>query len=282
MRHKKNVTWFLIITVALSWPLFLAPLWIPGSAVVTWMLAMFAPGAAAIIVTRFIARESLNTLNLRRLGPKRFYLWAWLAPPVLALITLGVTLILGVGRFDPTFSFIMAAVPAGSGVPAWLVVMGQVVSAIAVAPLINVILGSMGEELGWRGFLLYRMLEIGKWKAILLNGVIWGLWHGPVILQGHNYPEHPVLGVFLMVVWCVLLGMFMCWLYLETRSPWAPALAHGSINATAGLPMLFLLPGVNMTFGGTIASLSGWVGLAALAAWLVLTGRLGHADPGEN
>jgi uncharacterized protein len=275
MTQKKNVTWFLVLTVAISWPLFLLPLVLPGSAIVAWMLAMFAPGLSAIAVSRYVAREPLATLNLMRLGPKRFYLWAWLLPPLLAVVTLGFTVLLGVGQLDTSFSAISAALPAeAAGVPTWLIVLGQVVAAVALAPVINVVLGSMGEELGWRGFLLPRLLEIGKWRAILLSSVIWGLWHAPVILQGHNYPQNPVLGVFLMVVWCVLLGFFMSWLYLATRSPWAPALAHGAVNATAGLPMMFLLPGINTTWGGTLVSVSGWFGLAAVVLWLVLSHRV--------
>jgi len=275
MTQKRNVTWFVILAVLLSWPLFLLPLVWPGSAIVDWPLAMFGPGLAAVIVTRFVAREPLSTLNLGRFGARRFYLWAWLAPPALAVVALGFTLLLRIGEFDPTFSFIMSALPEGvTDVPPWLIALGQVLFVISVAPLINVVAGSMGEELGWRGFLLPRLLELGKWRAILLSNVIWGLWHAPVILQGHNYPEHPVLGVFLMVGFCVLLGIFLSWLYLETRSPWAPALAHGAVNASAGLPIVFLVPGVNMTLGGTLASLAGWIGFALLAAWLIASGRL--------
>ena len=275
MTQKRNVTWFLVLTLAISWPLFLLPLVLPGSAIVAWMLAMFAPGLSAIIVTRYVAREPLSTLNLRRLGPKRFYLWAWLLPPLLAVVTLGVTVTLGIGELDTSFSAISAALPAeAAAVPVWLIVLGQVVAAVVLAPLINVVLGSMGEELGWRGFLLPRLLEIGKWRAVLLSSLIWGLWHAPVILQGHNYPQNPALGVLLMTVWCVLLGILVSWLFLATRSPWAPGLAHGAVNATAGLPMMFLLPGVNTTLGGTLVSVSGWFGLAAFAVWLVLTHRL--------
>ena len=103
------------------------------------------------------------------------------------------------------------------------------ISSVA-APLINTLL-ALGEELGWRGSLLPELLPLGQRRAILLSGVIWGFWHAPVILQGHNYPSQPVLGVFLMVVFAVLVGAFFGWLYLRTRSPWAPALAHGSLNA---------------------------------------------------
>ena len=161
------------------------------------------------------------------------------------------------------------------------------ISSVA-APLINTLL-ALGEELGWRGLLLPELLPLGQWGAILLSGVIWGFWHAPVILQGQNYPSQPVLGVFLMVVFTVLAGAFFGWLYLRTRSPWAPALAHGSLNAIAGLPLLFLT-GVDITLGGTLASLIGWIPLALFVAWLLWTNRLpvplemeaGLASPGAS
>jgi hypothetical protein len=83
----------------------------------------------------------------------------------------------------------------------------------------------------------------------------------------------PVAGVFLMIVFTILVGAIFSWLYLRTRSPWAPALAHGSLNASAGLPLLFLT-GVNLTLGGTIVSVIGWIPLALFAGWLVWTRRL--------
>jgi membrane protease YdiL (CAAX protease family) len=125
----------------------------------------------------------------------------------------------------------------------------------------------MGEELGWRGYLLPKLLVLGEIPAMLISGVIWGLWHAPVILQGHNYPEHPLLGVGMMIVFTVLLGIFFSWLYLKTKSPWAPALGHGTVNAVAGLPLLFLT-GVDLTLGGALTSVSGWLALAALVGVL--------------
>ena len=98
---------------------------------------------------------------------------------------------------------------------------------------------------------------------MLISGVIWGFWHAPAILQGHNYPDRPLLGVGMMIVFTVLLGIFFSWLYLKTASPWAPALGHGTVNAVAGLPLL-LLTGVDLTLGGTLTSVSGWLALAAL------------------
>lgn len=236
---------------------------------------MWGPGLAAIVVTRFVACQSLGTLNLRHLGPKRPYLWAWLLPPALAIVTGLFTWVLGAGRLDLEFAAIqeaMAQAPGGDKVPPEMVVAIQIAFSFTLAPLINCIF-ALGEELGWRGFLLPRLLPLGQWRAILLSGAVWGVWHAPAILQGQNYPGQPVLGVFMMVVFCLLLGVIFSWLYLQTRSPWTPTLAHASLNATAGLTMLFLTD-VDIVIGGTVTSVIGWIGLAAFVGWLVVSRRL--------
>ena len=75
-----------------------------------------------------------------------------------------------------------------------------------------------------------------------------------------------MLGIFLMIVFSVLAGTILSWLYLRTHSPWAPALAHGSLNASGGLPILFLTP-VDFAIGGTLSSAIGWIPLAAFVGW---------------
>ena len=283
MLNRKPLIWFLIIAFTLAWAFFLLPLALgqPGSTTrligtqVLWSLAMWAPGLGAIIATRWVAGEKLGTLNLRRLGDWRAYLWAWLLFPVLAFATGLLTWAFGAGTLDTQFTLIkesLAAAPGGELIPAGLIVLIQIAVALTIGPLFNTIF-ALGEELGWRGFLLPRLLPLGQWRAIGLSGIIWGVWHAPAILQGHNYPSQPVIGVLLMVVFCLLVGAILSWLYLRTRSPWAPALAHGSLNAIAGLPMLFL-SGVDITIGGTLASLIGWIPLALFVGWLVWTKRL--------
>ena len=288
MSNRKAITWFLLIAFGLAWILFILPLAFgtPGSALrqtvtlISWSLAMWAPGLGAIVATRYAAGEPLSTLNLRRLGEKRAYLWAWLLPPILAALAGLFTWLFGAGQLDLEFSLIRAAIPeqAGQILPVGLFVAIQALAALTVGPLFNTIF-ALGEELGWRGFLLPKLLPLGQWRAILLSGAIWGIWHAPAILQGHNYPTMPVAGVFMMIVFTVLLGAIFSWLYLRTRSPWAPALAHGSINASAGLPLLFLT-GVDISIGGTIVSVIGWIPLALFVGWLVWTRRLPVVEEG--
>jgi membrane protease YdiL (CAAX protease family) len=104
--------------------------------------------------------------------------------------------------------------------------------------------------------------------AVLITGIIWGIWHAPAILQGHNYPEHPLLGVGMMVVFTMLVGVFLSWLFLKTNSPWAPALGHGSLNAVASMTLLFLSD-VDLALGGTLTSVSGWMALA-IVIWILI------------
>ncbi len=251
MINRKALTVFLILSFVIAWIFFLLPLAFgepgspehQGSAAIFFALAMWAPGVAAIIVTLFVKKEKFSSLNLKRLGTKRYYLWAWLLFPALAVVAGVLTAIFGWGQFDPEFTVIqqsMAQMPDTRVSPALITVI-QVAAALTLAPLFNTVF-ALGEELGWRGFLLPELLPLGQWQAVLLGGLIWGLWHAPAIWQGHNYPTvAPWIGVLLMVVFTLLAGIVFSWLYLETRSPWAPALGHGALNAVAGLPLLFLL-----------------------------------------
>jgi membrane protease YdiL (CAAX protease family) len=277
--EKKPLLWFLVITALISWPLFLTPLVFPGLGVSLWAVAMWGPGLAAIIATVLVARkgwkEGLKELGLGRFGKFRFYLFAWFLPPLAVVLTILLTVLLGLGRFDTDFSVmrqVLTAAGQGNVSPQTAILL-QVLQGLLLGPIINVLF-TLGEEVGWRGFLLPRLLPLGRWPAILLSGTIWGIWHAPAVVLGLNYPGHPVVGVPMMIVFCILSGAFLSWLYLETRSSWVAALAHGSMNAWGNLPVVFLVPGFNLLLGGTVPSLTGWLVMAALVGVLILVKRL--------
>ena len=289
MINRKALVSYLSLSFSLAWIFFLLPLAFgevgsqsrQAATTILFALAMWMPGISAIVVTLFVKREKFSSLNLNRLGPKRYYFWAWLLFPVLGILTGILTLVFGAGQLDLEFSMIKQAaaqMPGAEQVAPGLIVAGQILAALTLAPLFNTLF-ALGEELGWRGFLLPELLPMGQWKAVLISGVIWGLWHAPAIWQGLNYPTvNPWLGVLMMVVFTVLTGTILSWLYLETRSPWAPALGHGALNAVASLPMLFLV-GVDISIGGTIASVIGWLSLALFVGWLFLTKRFPVQKP---
>ena len=292
MLQRKPLIWFIIIAFAISWTLFIIPLAFKADIVVysqaawiCWMLGMWGPGIAAIIVTLFVARRPFSDLRLNKFGKFRFYLIAWFLPPLLAALAIVLSVIIGTGVFDANFTTLkqLAEQTAKSGqpIPINLLIIIQLAQGLILGPAIN-IFATMGEELGWRGFLLPKLLPIGQWKAILFSGLIWGIWHAPVILQGHNFPQHPGWGVLVMILGCVLLGAIFSWLYLKTRSPWSAAIAHGSVNAWGSLPVLFLLPGFDALFGGIILSLTGCIVMALFIGFLILIKQLPVKLPEDN
>ena len=281
MTNKKSTFWFLGIAFAFSWTMFLIPLAFKSDpavyqqmAVLFWAIGMWGPGLAAIIVTAFIVKEPFSNLRLNRLGKFRYYLAAWFLPPLLVALAIVLSILIGTAQYDPEFTTMQAIVDqsskAGVDIPVTALILIQLAQGLILGPIINVFV-TLGEELGWRGFLLPKMLPMGEWKALIWGGVIWGVWHAPVILQGHNYPEHPILGVFLMIIFCIFLSIIIGWMYLRTRSPWSAAIAHGSLNAWGGLALVFLVPGFDTAFGGTIASMTGFIILAGFIGLLMFT-----------
>jgi membrane protease YdiL (CAAX protease family) len=75
-------------------------------------------------------------------------------------------------------------------------------------------------------------------KASIIIGFIWGIWHMPLILMGHNYPQHPRAGVFMMIVFCILLTPILQYITIKSKSIFAAAVAHGTLNALAELAIM--------------------------------------------
>jgi len=139
--------------------------------------------------------------------------------------------------------------------PIWIGLLQGLVAGITI----NAIAG-FGEELGWRGFLQKELGNMGFWKSSIVIGLVWGLWHAPIILQGHNYPEHPQAGVLMMIVFTLLLSPIFSYVRLQAKSVIAAAIIHGSLNATIGLPLMVIKGGNDLTVGAT--GLAGFIALA--------------------
>ncbi|MGZ3460412.1 MAG: CPBP family intramembrane glutamic endopeptidase, partial [Archangium sp.] len=158
------------------------------------------------------------------------------------------------------------------GLHTFLLVEG--VQAVVLGPFLNAPF-TFGEEWGWRGYLLERLRPLGQWRALVLSGVIWGLWHAPVNLLGYNYAQHRATGFLFFTVFCVLTGILLGWMRLATGSIWPAVLAHGSVNALA--PIVFVLGYADTPLDALKVGLTGWPGwlvLAALVGVLAFTRRL--------
>lgn len=201
-----------------------------------------------------------------------YVILAWFMPALLTLVSTAYSLaIYPLDAELSTLRSMLAQTGREVPVPVEILLAGQVAAGLTVAVLINSLF-AFGEELGWRGYLLPRLMgRLGTWPGIILHGAVWGLWHGPLILlASYNYPGHPppyLPGVFLFTVFCILLGIIFAWLRLASGSVLPPTIAHGAFNAIGGLPLL-LLKGVDPAVAGPLWSPVGWVVLGLTAVIL--------------
>lgn len=130
---------------------------------------------------------------------------------------------------------------------------------------------AFGEEYGWRNYMVDALRGQKFWKAALLIGLVWGIWHTPLILLGHNYPQHPVAGVGMMCIFCFLMGILELYFVLKTGSVIPAAVMHGIINAIAGASSFLVLGGSDLTVG--LPGVSGFLALATIIAVLWLYDR---------
>lgn len=127
---------------------------------------------------------------------------------------------------------------------------------------------AFGEESGWRGFLINEMKNLGFWKSSLIIGFIWGIWHSPIIAMGHNYPQHPKIGIIMMTIFCMLYSPIFTYIRIKSKSVIGPSILHGSLNATAGIGIMFLKGGNDLTIG--ITGLSGFIVLFIINILILL------------
>jgi len=242
---------------------------------------MYFPGIAALVVRFVMLNEDLRDTTLFRLGRPGYYLWAWLLFPFLITATVLLDIFSGAAHPDWSLDHLrMMFSAAGQSPPRDLArfALWQLATAATIGPPLHA-LTTIGEELGWRDFLLRHLVRMGfdQWTALIASGVVWGLWHIPIILLGLEYVEHPVIGVPMFITYTVLVGIIIGWLQLASGSVWVSALAHGSINAFQRAALVFIV-GYDSAIGGGLGSLVGWISLSAFVVWLALSGRIPVID----
>lgn len=158
------------------------------------------------------------------------------------------------------------------------VLLALMLGQMLLGSIINTFL-AVGEEAGWRGWLHTHLRE--RWslaRTIAFTGVLWGFWHTPLIIVGHNYPTlAPLPSVGMMIVFCVLLGALFTWLREHSGSVWPAALAHGAVNATVTLPLLLSVG--NPDLSTTTVTMLGWTGWVAMALVIVVAFSVKRSAP---
>jgi membrane protease YdiL (CAAX protease family) len=158
---------------------------------------MWVPAVATVLTIRVITHEGFTITNFC-IGILKPYFTSALVVPACFIATYTLTFLLGLGQPDwqlVDFHALLASTGADtSTMPSSALILPAVfLASLFVGPTINGIFG-FGEEFGWRGYLLPKLIPLGKIKAYIILGVIWGLWHAPLIVVGFNYPGYPFIG----------------------------------------------------------------------------------------
>ena len=251
----------------------------------------------ANVATRLITKEGRERLMLRpnfRRG-WRFYLAAWLLP-LLALIVGGAAFyLLFPQSFDPNLGELqknLAGSPFGTDANPWMVWLIQaLVQMITIVPMVAVL--CFGEEFGWRGYLLPKLVEhfagasvedlphtsglntAGARKAALLVGVIHGVWHWPLICMAAKYnPGLTILSLLIYFIFSCSLSVLLSWVTLRSGSMWPAAVVHATLPAYGMLVVSFPLKGPAIPLLGPDADgLIGGIGFTILALILLFSRR---------
>ncbi len=212
--------------------------WFNGPWVILGLPLIYSP-ALANIITRKLTKEgwhdSLFHLNFK--GHIKYYVLAVLIPFVQGLCDY-LTMTLVYGHLD--FHEILERQSISEYI-------GSILLMFALGPIFA--WNTFGEEFGWRAYMNQKMEPlIGTAGTVIVGGIIWGVWHAPLTIEGHNfgteYRGYPWLGIVTMSVFCIGEGVFLMWLTKKSGSIFPAAIMHACNNV--GIPQLntFFLSGL--------------------------------------
>jgi hypothetical protein len=181
------------------------------------VLGMFAPAIAGVIMRLFVSKEGLRGSLGPVRGKLRWYAVALLAPALFVTAAVGISTATGLSDFT-------------LGVDKPLIAVGLTLLLINT-PFTALL--TVGEEYGWRGYLLPKLLPLGEFKASSIIALIWAPWHLPLLMVGLNYVgKNPLAVLAVMFVFTLGLSLMLTRLFVAAGgSVLAVTLAHASLNA---------------------------------------------------
>jgi membrane protease YdiL (CAAX protease family) len=273
MKQMKRAIQFVVLTCAVSWA-------IAGTAILLGLRSvqqgiiytvfaafyMLLPAICAIILQLIHKEKPLRNLGVS-FKLNRWFLIAGIVPFIYSFMTLGINLLFPNISFSATYEGFLSALPAEliepvaeqlSRFPPVVFLLIQVCNGLIAGYTINAIF-ALGEEFGWRGYLLNTLQNKKLLPVSLIIGIVWGLWHFPLILIGHNYPQHSVIGVGMMIIFCILLTPMMIYIVIKSKSIITAGIFHGVNNAIGGITILYVVGGNDLTNG--LTGIAGFVAL---------------------
>ena len=204
----------------------------------------------SVICTQFFTREGFRSPYLRlnfRENIGKYFLCYFLMQ-LLVIIGAIVFFCIFPDRFDGKLTSLSSLIysqtgqmPTQSSLYSMMAV--QLVFSFISGPIVNIVF-AFGEEYGWRGYLFPHLARCtSSFNAAIITGVIWGIWHAPLIAMGHNYgleyPGHPFGGIFAMIIFCIVTGFIYSYFTYKTESVFPAVLMHSALNAFASAGLYF-------------------------------------------
>lgn len=263
---KRQTILFAILVILISWTAAALFYLLNGNLQTTagFVFAtgyMFFPLLSVVIVLAIHKEPILKGLGVS-FKLNRWFAVAWLLPVVFNVAAMFASALFPPMRFSTETPILQDALAQMSqsipDIDAYKLLAITIVSGLSAGITINALF-AFGEEIAWRGWLLKQFEGVNFLKASLIIGVFWGIWHAPLIAMGHNYAQHPFIGLGMMIVCCVLLTPVIQYIRVKSKSVITAAIFHGTLNAGAGMSLMYI-DNFNDLLGGS----------AGLAGFLVL------------
>ena len=241
MSDRKQAWIFIVLVLAISWSFeaFIIAnggVWNFGP---LWIVALMCVPGLLSLVLRFTLKSGFGDAGLR-IGRGRYYIYAIAVPLLLATLVGLISAALDIRRFSPVSSEQLIQIT-----PVLLSVLGLG------------LVGALGEELGWRGFLLPKMVRGAFTRPYLACGLVWASWHIPLIAFGGFYQtDNALLMAFIYGLGIMAMSFVLSELRMRSGSFWVAGIAHASHNSF----FQFVFPALLLTSPG---SRSGWWDMVA-------------------
>ena len=208
-------------------------------------LGMLCP-ALAMLLTRYVTGEGFAVtgkgsmlLGIDFKGRKWIYfVIALFLPWIYMELGNALTLLISPNAFDPHNPELLGLADNERAV-VYIQPIAAIVSGAAAS------FAALGEEAGWRGYMMPKMIKLwGVGKAVVIGGIIWGMWHWPLTCVGHNfgteYFGYPFTGFAAMCVMCIFMGIILTFVTYKSDSIWPAAFLHAINNGSPSVLQYFI------------------------------------------